>query len=78
MPTKNVNLTEHYTLFVDDLIESGRYNSASEVLCAGLRLLEQRTTEEEQKLELLRSLAAKGFDQIDQGKGIEFSSARHL
>ena len=78
MPTKNVNLTEHYSEFVDQLIASGRYKNASEVLRAGLRLLEQRTTEEEQKVALLRRLAAEGFQQIDQGEGIELPNQQRL
>ncbi|MGM0485664.1 MAG: type II toxin-antitoxin system ParD family antitoxin [Planctomycetota bacterium] len=78
MPTKNVNLTDHYSEFVDQLIASGRYKNASEVLRAGLRLLEQRTTEEEEKVALLRSLAAEGFEQIDQGEGIELPNQQRL
>ena len=71
MPTKNVNLTEHYSEFVDQLVASGRYKNASEVFRDGLRLLELKTSEGEQRLALLRSLAVEGFDQIDQGQGIE-------
>ncbi len=78
MPTKNVNLTEHYSEFVDNLIESGRYKDASEVLRAGLRLLEQSTAEDEQKLALLRNLAAEGFGQIDRGQGIELPDQKRL
>lgn len=78
MPTKNINLTEHYSEFVEQLIASGRYKNASEVLRAGLRLLEQTTIEEQKKLALLRSLATEGFDQIDQGQGIVISSRLEL
>ncbi|MFM8478710.1 MAG: type II toxin-antitoxin system ParD family antitoxin [Planctomycetaceae bacterium] len=45
MPTKNVNLTEHYSEFVDQLVASGRYKNASEVVRDGLRLLELKTSE---------------------------------
>ncbi len=78
MPTKNVNLTEHYSAFVDQLIASGRYKNASEVLRAGLRLLEQTTSEEQEKLALLRNLANEGFQQLDQGQGIEIRNPRQL
>ena len=78
MPTKNVSLTEHYKEFVDHLVASGRYKNASEVLRAGLRLLEQTTEEETQKLALLRKLARDGFRQIDQGKGIELANQQVL
>lgn len=78
MPSKNVNLTEHHSEFVDHLVASGRYKNASEVLRAGLRLLEQSTTEQEQKLALLRRLAAEGFEQLDQGGGIELPTEQRL
>src|SRR5436190_2140503 len=34
MPTRNVNLTDHYDRFVEGLIASGRYKNASEVILA--------------------------------------------
>ncbi len=78
MPTRNINLTIHYDRFVADQIRAGRFRNASEVLRAGLHLLEQQSREEQQKLALLRSLAAEGFDQIDQGLGIEIDGADQL
>ena len=36
----NVALTKHYERLIDTLIESGRYNNASEVVRAALRALE--------------------------------------
>lgn len=78
MPTRNINLTEHFDRFVERQIKAGRFTNASEVLRAGLRLLEQQACEEEEKLKLLRSLAAEAFAEIDQGKGIEIDDAEHL
>src|SRR5659263_617088 len=37
MPTRNVVLTEHQAALVEDLVASGRYQNASEVLRDGLR-----------------------------------------
>jgi antitoxin ParD1/3/4 len=70
MPTRNVNLTDHYDQFVESQINSGRYQNASEVMRAGLRLLEQRTREDEEKLTVLRKLVAEGFDELDRGEAI--------
>jgi len=78
MPTRNINLTEHYDRFVEDQINSGRFGNVSEVMRAGLHLLEQQTSEEQAKLALLRSLAAEGFDQLDQGQGIALENSRQL
>ena len=78
MPTRNINLTDHFDQFVANEIESGRFDNASEVLRAGLRLLEQQKREDREKLKLLRSLAAEAFGQLDQGQGIEIRGERQL
>ncbi len=78
MPTRNINLTEHYDQFVEQQINTGKFANASEVLRAGLRLLEQQTREEKEKLKMLRSLAADAFAEIDQGHGLEIDDPEHL
>lgn len=78
MPTRNINLTEHYDRFVDEQVVAGHYQNASEVLRAGLRLLEQQTQAEQEKLALLRKLAASGFRDLDQGGGLTISSEADL
>lgn len=55
-------------------MDAGRYRNASEVLRAGLRLVEQQTQIEDQKLEALRKLAAEGFRELDQGQGSTLTS----
>ncbi len=74
MPTRNVNLTEHFDRFVETGVASGRFSNASEVVREGLRLLEQREQEDKARLEWLRAAAKKGFDQLDRGEGTEFES----
>lgn len=78
MPTRNINLTEHYDRFVEEQVDAGRYKNASEVLRAGLRLLEQQTQTEEQKLKVLRQLATKGFRELDQGQGLTLATESSL
>lgn len=53
----SISLGSHFEAFINQKNGTGRYNSASEVIQAGLRLLEEK----EQKIEAL-SLA------IDKGK----------
>ena len=70
MPTRNINLTEHFDHFVERQVSSGRYGNASEIVREALRLLEEQEQEREAKLKALRHAAKQGFDEIDQGKGI--------
>ncbi len=78
MPTRNINLTDHFDKFVEHQVEAGKYKNASEVLRAGLRLLEEQTRTDEQKLKLIRKLAAQGFRQLDQGQGLSVSTEGEL
>ena len=48
-------LTIHRATFVDQLVSSGRYRNASEVLGDGLRFVEQREAEDASRLVALRS-----------------------
>ena len=49
--------------FVAQLVESGRYNSKSEVLREGIRLIEER----EKRLAALDAAIAEGLAQADAG-----------
>lgn len=68
MPTRNVVLSEHQHNFVETLVQSGRYQNASEVLREGLRLIEQRERFEAAKLNALKEAADKGWADIDAGR----------
>jgi antitoxin ParD1/3/4 len=52
----SVSLGDHFADFIERQVEEGRYGSASDVLRAGLRLLEER----EAKLEALRAALIEG------------------
>lgn len=60
MPS-SYTLGSHFEGFVQTLVASGRYASASEVLRDGLRLLEEREREQAIKLEALRRDIEEGF-----------------
>jgi antitoxin ParD1/3/4 len=76
MPTRNVNLTEHFDRFIEAGITSGRFSNASEVVREGLRLLEQREREDQAKIEWLRAAAKEGFDDIECGDYVTLRLAR--
>jgi antitoxin ParD1/3/4 len=52
----SVSLSEHFTRFIEAKVAEGRYASASDVVRAGLRLVEA----EERKLERLREAIVEG------------------
>lgn len=52
----SVTLGDHFENIIDKSIKSGRYSSASEVIRAGLRLVDER----ERKIELLREAIDAG------------------
>lgn len=71
MATRNVVLTDHLEQVVNDLVVSGRYQNASEVLREGLRLLEKREAEESAKLEALRKATSLGIMSLEAGRFTE-------
>lgn len=55
-------LGNHYETFIRDLLATGRYASASEVVRDGLRLLEDREKHREAKLIALREAIREGLE----------------
>ena len=78
MPTRNVVLTDHQASLVEQLVTSGRYQNASEVLREGLRLIEQRETEDAYRLEVLRAAVQVGISDIEAGRFKAFDSKESL
>ncbi|MFT3744221.1 MAG: type II toxin-antitoxin system ParD family antitoxin [Pyrinomonadaceae bacterium] len=63
----NVSLTPELEKMVISKVESGRYNSASEVVREGLRLLQQRDEAYERKLAWLKGEIQVGIDELEAG-----------
>ncbi len=67
----SVSLGNYFEDFVENKITEGRFKNASEVIRAGLRLLE----EEENKVQILKSAIQEG---IDSGIAKNFDAKKHL
>lgn len=78
MPTRNIVLTDHQARLLEQLVTSGRYQNASEVLREGLRLVERRESEDEVRLARLREAVNVGLADIDSGAFQHFDSGVEL
>ena len=82
MPKLNVDLTEHQEELIENLVTSGQYRDAGEVLRAGIRLVERQAAEDEARLKALREAADVGIADIEAGRFQTFdepeSLRRHL
>jgi len=56
------SIGKHFEEMIENLIASGRYSTASEIMREGLRLVEEREERRKAKLEALRAEIQKGFD----------------
>lgn len=67
----SVSLGNYFEDFVDSKVSEGRFKNASEVIRAGLRLLE----DEENKVQILKKAIQEG---IDSGIAVDFDPQKHL
>lgn len=71
MPTRNVVLSDRQQQLVESLVQSGRYQNASEVLRDGLRLIEERERLETAKLKALKQAARQGWADVAAGRHVD-------
>jgi antitoxin ParD1/3/4 len=69
----SIALNEHYEQFIKKQLESGRYNNASEVVRAGLRLLEDY---EDTREKWLRDEVVSRFDDLERSSSKTIPAAR--
>lgn len=68
MATRNINLTDALDAYVAELVATGRYQNASEVVRAGLCLLKGEQEKHARKLAALEALIEEGADDIAAGR----------
>jgi len=69
--TMSLSLTLEQSSFVNSCVETGRYQSASEVIRAGLRLLADQEAIRLAELESVRSLIKTGAESITRWELID-------
>ena len=67
----SVSLGNYFDVFVDSRISAGRFKNASEVIRAGLRLLE----EEENQIQILKNAIKEG---LESGIATSFDAKENL
>jgi antitoxin ParD1/3/4 len=67
----NVNLGPVLDEFVAELLESGLYQSQSEILREGLRLLKEREDLKQLRAAELRTEIARGVQEADRGRFLD-------
>ena len=71
----NVHLGSAFDEFVAELLKSGYYQTQSEVLREGLRLLKEREEMKQMRLAELRKEIAVGIEQADRGQFVDGPAA---
>ena len=69
-------LGEHDRSFISEMVDKGRFGNRTEVVRAGLRLLQDY--ENAQKMRRLRSAIAEGDADIEAGRFTEYNDADDL
>jgi antitoxin ParD1/3/4 len=72
----NVSLTPELESFVAAKVESGRYNSASEVVREALRLLEEYDRTRAAQLAVFNRELGARLDSLDRGEHVQPEAAR--
>lgn len=71
----NVNLGSAFDNFIADLLKTGLYQSQSEVVREGLRLLKEKEELKNLRLAELRKEIAIGSEQADRGEFVDGEKA---
>jgi antitoxin ParD1/3/4 len=72
----NVSLTPELEQFVSAKVESGRYNSASEVVREALRLLEENDSARAAQLAQFNDELGRRLAALDRGETVDPATAR--
>ena len=71
MPTRDISLTPEQDAFIDEVLDAGEYQNASEAVRDAIRALQQRRAEDAFKLERLRQAVKQGLAELKRGEYTE-------
>ena len=69
--TVNISITPELDSFLQSRVQSGRYQTISEVVCEALRLLERQEQERDEAFRQLKAKLERGAGQADRGELID-------
>jgi antitoxin ParD1/3/4 len=67
VPTRNISLTTEQDAFIEQVVDAGEYQNASEVVRDALRVLQHRRREDALKLKGLRAAIKRKLDLVGHG-----------
>jgi antitoxin ParD1/3/4 len=70
----NISLTPKIAAWIAEKVEQGMYNSESEVIAEGIRLLKMQEEQRQSMVEDLRQELFVGAMQLDTGKSVPFDA----
>lgn len=70
MPRLNIELNDDHRALIANLIESGQFHDAGEVVLEGLRLLEADRKPDSAREEEMRKAIRSGLDDLAQGRSV--------
>ena len=72
----NISITPELEALIDKKVKTGMYNSASEVIREGLRLLKEQDEIKELRLKELKKEIQKGYDSTANGNVAEWNLSK--
>lgn len=68
---RNISFTEQHDQLIDERIAAGAYQTASEVVRAAMRLLQERDELHQRRVASVRAKIEKGWEQSERGQMVD-------
>ena len=75
MPTRNISITAAQDRFIEEIVQSGEYQNASEAIRDAVRALQQRRAEDAARIKRLRGELQVGIDALERGDFVELDES---